>query len=315
MTGTWNTFNAPSGLNADTMLLLTDGTVLVHDANRPSLSRNLGGANWYRLTPDDSGDYRNGKWSGALPMAGQRQFFASGVLKDGRVYVVGGEFSDILGNTDTSPGQRHSRRNLRSRVGHVVGDDQADARLRLHRRRCDLDRARRRARALRRDRLVARTAIWDPSTDSWIQAGTRFGTVANTKIGKTNEESWCLLPNDNVLTVQTFSDDRDAERRDVRARGRPMDHRRGDASTLPIGASAARTFNEIGGAVTLQNGMPSSSARAAAPRSHLPARRRRPRGLGRRPGPAGRPTNANSPNRLQTSIDGACVAATRTATS
>ena len=85
MSGTWNTFNAPPGLNADTMLLLTDGTVLVHDANRPSLSKNFGGANWYRLTPDSSGDYRNGSWSGALPMSGQRQFFASGVLKDGRV--------------------------------------------------------------------------------------------------------------------------------------------------------------------------------------------------------------------------------------
>jgi hypothetical protein len=63
MTGTWNTFNAPSGVSADTMLLLTNGTVLVHDANRPSLSRTFGGANWYRLTPDDHGDYRSGSWS------------------------------------------------------------------------------------------------------------------------------------------------------------------------------------------------------------------------------------------------------------
>ena len=87
MTGTWNTFTAPSGCNADTMLLLTDGSVLVHDSNRPSASRDFGGANWFRLTPDNHGDYRNGTWSGALPMAGQRQFFSSGVLKDGRVVV------------------------------------------------------------------------------------------------------------------------------------------------------------------------------------------------------------------------------------
>ncbi len=102
MTGTWNTFSAPSGVKADTMLLLTDGTVLVHDANRPSLRDTFGGADWYRLTPDNHGDYRNGSWSSALPMSGQRQFFASGVLKDGRVYVVGGEYSDINGDTDTS---------------------------------------------------------------------------------------------------------------------------------------------------------------------------------------------------------------------
>src|SRR5665811_712756 len=102
MTGTWNTFNAPSGVKADTMLLLTDGTVLVHDANRPSLGNTYGGANWYSLSPDSHGDYRSGTWSSALPMSGQRKYFASGVLKDGRVYVVGGEYSDILGDTDTS---------------------------------------------------------------------------------------------------------------------------------------------------------------------------------------------------------------------
>ena len=48
----------------------------------------------------------------------------------------------------------------------------------------------------------ARTAIWDPETDTWVEAGTKFGTVTNTKKGNTNEESWCLLPNGNVLTVQ-----------------------------------------------------------------------------------------------------------------
>lgn len=42
------------------MLLLTDGTVLVHDANRPSLGKTFGGANWYRLSPDGHGDYRGG---------------------------------------------------------------------------------------------------------------------------------------------------------------------------------------------------------------------------------------------------------------
>lgn len=100
MAGTWQSFNAPSGVLADTAILLTDGTVLVHDANRPSLSSAFGGANWYRLTPDSHGDYRSGTWSSALPMATARQFFASGVLRDGRVFVVGGEFSDVKGASD-----------------------------------------------------------------------------------------------------------------------------------------------------------------------------------------------------------------------
>jgi hypothetical protein len=37
MAGSWTTFSAPSGVKAGSMLLLSDGSVLVHDANRPSL--------------------------------------------------------------------------------------------------------------------------------------------------------------------------------------------------------------------------------------------------------------------------------------
>ena len=307
MAGTWNTFNAPSGLNADTMLLLTDGTVLVHDANRPSLSQNVGGANWYRLTPDGSGDYRKGAWSGALPMSGQRQFFASGVLKDGRVYVVGGEFSDILGNTDTTQ-DKDTRGEIFDPVSNtwsamtkptpgfdfIVGDAISIV----------LDDGRVLFGAIG----SSQTAIWDPSNNSWVQAGTRFGTVANTKIGKTNEESWCLLPNNNVLTVQTFSATATqnaemyvpSEDRWITAGVTPQ--------ALPIGVIGGKNFNEIGGAVTLQNGhafFVGASGRTAV---YLPGAT--PTDLGSwvaGPNLPADPTNANSPNRLHTSSDGACV--------
>ena len=42
MAGTWTDFSAPSAISADTMLLLTDGTVLVHNADRPG-STGVGG--------------------------------------------------------------------------------------------------------------------------------------------------------------------------------------------------------------------------------------------------------------------------------
>ena len=104
MAGTWKSFNAPSGVSADTMILLTDATVLVHDANRQGTKfGNFGGANWYRLTPDAQGDYSKGQWAGPFPMANARQFFASGVLRDGRVYVVGGEFSSATPLQDADP--------------------------------------------------------------------------------------------------------------------------------------------------------------------------------------------------------------------
>src|SRR5689334_8391269 len=102
MSGTWGSFTAPAGVLADTAILLTDGTVLVHDANRPVLSQAYGGKNWYRLTPDEHGSYGFGRWSTALPMSTARQFFASGMLRDGRVYVVGGEYSDVLGSASTA---------------------------------------------------------------------------------------------------------------------------------------------------------------------------------------------------------------------
>ena len=92
MPGKWTTFEPPSSVgsfNADTMLLLTDGSVLIHQAE---------GANWLRLTPDDEGNYKSGEWSGLLKMANSRQFFSSGVLKDGRVYVVGGEIGSAGGD-------------------------------------------------------------------------------------------------------------------------------------------------------------------------------------------------------------------------
>lgn len=40
MAGTWSSFNAPSGVNADTTILLTDGSVLVHDAEHSVDSNN-----------------------------------------------------------------------------------------------------------------------------------------------------------------------------------------------------------------------------------------------------------------------------------
>jgi hypothetical protein len=47
----WQPLNTQPSFSADTMLLLTDGTVMVHELNT---------ANWHRLTLDSSGSYING---------------------------------------------------------------------------------------------------------------------------------------------------------------------------------------------------------------------------------------------------------------
>ena len=93
----------PSGF-ASTCLLLTDGTVICHEYNTNR---------WHRLKPDINGSYQNGSWdvpgftvadmpNGNDPTIGcvncpyQPLYFASAVLPDGRVVVIGGEYNNLV---------------------------------------------------------------------------------------------------------------------------------------------------------------------------------------------------------------------------
>jgi hypothetical protein len=80
--------NQPTS-SVGSMLLLTDGTVLVHQEPR-------NGQNWYKLTPDINGSYIRGTWTKAasLPNGYGPLFFGSAVLPDGRVVIEGGEFNN-----------------------------------------------------------------------------------------------------------------------------------------------------------------------------------------------------------------------------
>ncbi len=96
MASKWTTVsiaNAPSGFVAGTMLLLTDGSVMIHGDTS---------ANWMRLTPGtdptQGGDvYAHGAFAQTQAMASIREYFASGVVSDGRMYVIGAEYSDTSG--------------------------------------------------------------------------------------------------------------------------------------------------------------------------------------------------------------------------
>ena len=88
------------------MILLTDGSVLIHNADKtPGFLAPQTAAQWLRLTPDDHGQYNTPgvTWSAALPMTTAREYFASGVLRDGRVFVIGGEYSSDTVNTPAPP--------------------------------------------------------------------------------------------------------------------------------------------------------------------------------------------------------------------
>jgi len=109
MPGSWlPVINAP-GFNVGTMLLLTDGSVMCQDNG----SISSGSPNWYVLMPDPDSvlnqSYINGTWwtlpalpppFGPIP-ADQGGpiyaplYLASAVLRDGRVFLAGGEYNGL----------------------------------------------------------------------------------------------------------------------------------------------------------------------------------------------------------------------------
>jgi hypothetical protein len=84
--------NPPPFGTPGTMLLESDGTVLVHD--EPD-NNTTGGTNaWWKLTPDADGNYVDGTWSqiASMPASYTPLYFASAILPDGRMIVEGGEY-------------------------------------------------------------------------------------------------------------------------------------------------------------------------------------------------------------------------------
>ncbi len=84
--------NPPPFGTPGTMLLESDGTVLVHDEPDNNVT---GGTNiWWKLTPDSSGSYIDGTWSriASMPADYTPLYFASAILPDGRMIVEGGEY-------------------------------------------------------------------------------------------------------------------------------------------------------------------------------------------------------------------------------
>ena len=83
----WQNLKHPPTFLTDTAVLLTDGTVMVHE---------ICSSNWHRLTPNNKGSYVNGTWSSvaSMPSSYAPLYFASQVLPDGKVLVEGGEYND-----------------------------------------------------------------------------------------------------------------------------------------------------------------------------------------------------------------------------
>ena len=89
---TWTALtNLAPDYNGGVMLLLTDGTVICKTFSGTGGSGTYG-TTWDKLTPDSHGSYLNGTWSTIANMHDDRLYFSTQILKDGRVYVAGGEY-------------------------------------------------------------------------------------------------------------------------------------------------------------------------------------------------------------------------------
>jgi hypothetical protein len=147
--------------------------------------------NWYRLTPDNFGSYVNGTWSqlASLPAGYSPLYFASAVLPDGRVIVEGGEF-----NYGTNPPESTTLGAIYDPISNTwtsvppppgwccIGDAQsvvlANGRFMLA------------------NAGTSQQALLNATTLTWTPTGVG-------KADSNNEEGWTLLPNKQVLTVDT----------------------------------------------------------------------------------------------------------------
>jgi hypothetical protein len=74
--------SGPNGIQL--MIQSTDGSILVQAYD---------GQTWMKLTPDHKGSYIKGTWTTLASEPVARLYFASQIMPDGRLFVVGGEYS------------------------------------------------------------------------------------------------------------------------------------------------------------------------------------------------------------------------------
>jgi len=188
----------------DTCVLLTNGDVMCHEYASP---------NWHRRRPDNTGSYLNGKWdsppitpmpngtdsssvtSGSTtitcaPCAYGPTYFATEVLADGKVVVIGGEYNGIDGNAQVEtnigflydPATDSSSTQLTEPFGTGnIGDDLS---------------------VILENKTMLIANINNTNMASFDESTLTFSALNPIgKVDKNGEEGWTNLPNNRVLAV------------------------------------------------------------------------------------------------------------------
>jgi hypothetical protein len=186
---TWKKIKNTPAFNVDTMLLLTDGSIMCHEYET---------SNWHKFVPDAKGNYVNGTWQAMTPLPANAPptqngpldaplYYASAVLKDGRVFVAGGEYNagvqtDLLTAEIYDP-VADSWTAVPTPAWSHIGDAPS----------CVLPDGR----VILGDINSTGTAIFDSITKTW--------SVGGNKDDSSSEETWTLLPNDSILCAEVNS--------------------------------------------------------------------------------------------------------------
>ena len=175
--GTWRR-TTPAPFDAAGMLLATDGRVMVQELSTEA---------WWMLAPDAMGDYARGTWSRLAGMAPGYSplYYASGVLRDGSVIVMGGEYiagNPVFSNRGAIYDPIADRwQSLPGPPGWTTIGDASGVVLAS-------------GQFLLSDCCTDHIALFDERTQTFQQIGTGKRDI-------NDEESWVQLPDDTILTV------------------------------------------------------------------------------------------------------------------
>jgi autotransporter-associated beta strand protein len=182
--GTWSTLTS-AGSGAQVAMLLSDGSVMYQ------VGANNDTKTWDRLAPNTAGNYSSS--TSLTSMHVGRLFFGSAVLPDGRVWVVGGEYSTASSFTNTSEifspttgtGGKGTWTNTANFTPTQFGDDPVEV--------------------LSSTQVLAgyisgpATYLYNPTTNVWTATGTKL------RSDDSDEETWVKLPDGSILSYDVFS--------------------------------------------------------------------------------------------------------------
>ena len=192
--GTWTTLAATAPDYIGLMLLLSDGTVM---------AQNYQSNKWYRLTPDIHGSYNNGTWSNMPSMYYSRGYCSMQVLKDGRVFVAGGEYGNGQATSEVYDPVLNQWTIIPVPVNLLDPTQQSPARG-AGGKQGFLDSA---SEILANGNVLVGpvgpstfggTLIYSPTTETWSAGPTIF------RGGFQDEATWVKLPDDSILTIDPY---------------------------------------------------------------------------------------------------------------